>query len=285
MHITGKLLGIVLMVLAGAGFVFAAHLVDVRGKWMVQLQKIKADNQKIADQLVAARLERDQAKAALDRDILRWDRIWTNVAAQFNPPNNNLVANAGAPKEIQQNSPLFAFQLGKNGDSSYVGSFVLTQAQPNLCILRPTFRVREEDVPNWAGASWRFRTMIPSSFATRIAGLEGELLRNDELLAKQENNLKIQNELVEAAKHQREERLAELLGDPKANPPVLGLVAGTTEADDRRNAALVEVDELRREISAANKRVAELIRDNTELAKTLQARSVQGQTAMAEPSR
>jgi len=284
MHVTGKILVWLSLPIAAGGFIMAAHLVDVRGSWMAQVQKVKERNQQIAPQLVVARLEREQARAELERESLRWDRYWTDKVGQYIPRNNTIGANVGSAEGIAANMMLYAFELAKNGAPAYVGSFTVFQLQPNLTILKPAFRVRPDDVPNWTGGNWRFRTLIPSSFASRIAGLEADLVVNDELLAKQQSNLETQNKLITAAREQREDRIAELLGGGKANPAPPGLVAEITEADDQRNASLVEVDRLRREISAGQKNVGRLIQENNDLAHTLQSRLAPKLTALSSPS-
>ena len=179
---------------------------------------------------------------------------------------------------------LYAFQLPKPNESKYVGAFNVFQLQPNLTVLKPAFRVRQDDVDHWNAGSWRLRTLIPSSFASTISGLESELTIADELLVKQQSNLDTQSKLVEDAKQQRDGRLLELLGGGNANAAVRGLVAEITEADDLRNASLFEVDHLRREISAAEQHIHSLIRDNNELANTLQARLTPKQTAFSTKS-
>jgi hypothetical protein len=281
MHITGKLLGVVLFFAAATGFIFAAHLVDVRGKWLDQFQKVKDRNEKIVPELAAARLARDQARAELERESLRWDRYWTNEVGQFIPRSGTLNVNLGSTNGITSKMNLYAFQLNKNGDPSYAGAFGVFQLQPNLTVLKPAFRVRPDDVPNWNGGNWRLRTMIPASFASRIAGLESELASTDETLVKQQSNLETQSNLVKAAQEQRDQRIVELLGGGNANPAPPGLVAEVTEADDQRNASLVEVDRLRRDISTAEQHVRRLIQENNDLAQTLQARLAPKQTALA----
>jgi hypothetical protein len=285
MHVAGKILVWVSLPVAAAGFIMAARLVDTRGKWMDRLQKAKVQNEKVADELTAARLEREQARAELERESLRWDRYWSDVTGQYIPQNNTITANVGSAKGISSKAILYAFQLEKNAVPAYVGSFSVLQLQPTLSSLKPAFRVRPDDVSNWTGGNWRFRTMIPSSFASRIAGLEADLVVADELLAKQQSNLETQSKLVDAARQQREERIAELLGDPKANPPLPGLVAEITEADDVRNVSLVKVDRLRRDISAAEEHTRQLIQENKDLARTLQSRSTQKLTALTDLAR
>jgi hypothetical protein len=285
MHVVGKILVWVSLPVAAAGFIMAARLVDTRGKWMDRLQKVKVQNQKVAEDLAVARVEREQARAELERESLRWDRYWSDVTGQYIPQNNTVGANVGSAKGIPSKAILYAFQLGKNAVPDYVGSFSVLQLQPNLCVLKPAFRVRADDVPNWTSGNWRFRTMIPSSFASRIAGLEADLVFADELLTKQRSNLETQIKLVDAAKGQREERIAELLGDPKANPAPPGLVAEITEADDQRNASLVKVDRLRRDISAAEEHTRQLIQENKDLARTLQSRATQKLTALTDSPR
>ncbi len=282
MHITGKLLGVVLVFAAIAGFVFAARLVDVRGKWLDQFQKAKKSNEDIAPKLAEARLEHDEARAEMEREALRWERFWNDEPAQFVPRSGMLnLTNAGAANGITQKMTLYAFQLSKPNESTYAGAFNVFQLQPNLTVLKPAFRVRPEDVENWNANKWRVRTMIPSSFASTISGLESELTVADELLVKQQSNLDTQTKLVEDAKQQRDARIAELLGGGAANAALRGLVTEIAEADDQRNASLYEVDHLRREISAAEQHIASLMRHNNELANTLQSRVTPKQTALS----
>ena len=99
MHITGKLLGVVLVFAAITGFVFAARLVDVRGKWLDQYQKVKKNNDDTAPKLAQARLDRDEARAELERETLRWERFWNNQVGQFIPRNGMLNLNVGARAE------------------------------------------------------------------------------------------------------------------------------------------------------------------------------------------
>jgi hypothetical protein len=281
MHITGKLLGIVLIVAAAVGFVFAAHLVDVRGKWLDQFQKVKDRNEKIAPELASARIEHDEARAELERESLRWERFWNDQSGQFIPRSGMLNLNAGAQSGITSKMTLYAFQLPKPNEPNYVGAFNVFQLQPNLAVLKPAFRVRQDDVDHWSAGSWRLRTMIPSSFASTIAGLESELTIADELLVKQQSNLDTQSKLVEDAKQQRDGRIAELLGAGAANPALRGLVVEIAEADDQRNVSLFAVDHLRREISAAERNIQSLLRHNNELANTLQSRLTPKQTALS----
>jgi hypothetical protein len=281
MHITGKLLGVILVFAAITGFVFAARLVDVRGKWLDQFQKAKDRNEKIAPELAAARLDREEARAELERETLRWERYWNNEVGQYIPRSGTLNLNVGAQSGITSKMTLYAFGLEKPNEPKYVGAFSVFQLQPNLTVLKPVFRVRQDDAQNWTAGNWRLRAMIPSSFASTIAGLEAELTVADELLVKQQSNLDTQSKLVEDAKLQREVRIGELLGGGNANPQVRGLVAEITEADDQRNLSLFEVDRLRREISTAEQHIASLIRDNNQLASTLQSRLMPKQAALS----
>jgi hypothetical protein len=284
MHVTGKILVWLSLPIAAGGFIMAAHLVDVRGKWMAQLQKVKKSNEDTAPLLAAARLAREQAWAELERETLRWDRYWSEKPSQYIGRNNTLIANYGSSEGITPNMMLYAFEMNKGGDSSYVGSFSVFQLQPNLTVMKPAFRVRQDDVPNWIGGNWRFRSTIPSSFTSQIAGLEADLTVADELLIKQQNNLDTQVKLVGAAKDQRDERIGELLGAAggNANAAPQGLVAEITQADDQRNASLLEVDRLRRAISAAEKNIHRLMQENSDLARTLQSRLAPKLTALSD---
>lgn len=286
MHIAGKILvWIVLPLVSATSFIMAAHLVDIRGKWMDQFQKVKASNDKVAPELTAARLEREQARAELERESLRWDRYWNDVKGQYIPRGGTLNADLGSQSGVAAKMMLYAFQIEKPNPPSYVGAFGVFQLQPNLSVLKPAFRVRPDDVPKWTAGEWRLRTMIPASFAARIAGLDADLVVADELLVKQQSNLETQLKLVDAARSQRDERIGELLGNANSNPATPGLVAEISTADDLRNASLLEVDRLRREISTSEQNIRRLIQDNNDLARTLESRLTPKLTALSDHSR
>lgn len=283
MHVTGKILVFLVAVGAIGALVLSARLVDARGKWMNQLQEARKQNEANADKLAAARLARDQAREQLEREMLRWDRIWNNVNGTFFAQNKSLVVNLGASAGIEPKLNLYAFQVGNNNASSYVGAFTASKVQPNNAGLNAAFRVRADDVPNWSGQLWRIRSMIPSAYASQVASLETELVVADELLAKQTGNLETQNKLVEEAREQRDARTAELLGGGKADAATPGLVAQITQAEDKRNESLAKVDELRRAISAATAAVQQLIRENNELVRARTAPSLPKVTALSAP--
>jgi len=281
MHVTGKILVFLTLGCAVAAFVVASRLVDVRGKWMKQLQDLKTQNDKTADQLVEARQKRDAAHENLEREMLRWNRYWPNVPGAFNP--QGFVVNVGSANEIALNSTLYAFQLNADGSSTYVGPFTAAAVQANQSKLAPAFRVRPDDLPKWNGQNWRFRTTIPSASSTQISELETRLVSADESLANQEKNLEGQTESANNARQQRDERVVELLGGGQGSGP--GLVADIKKADDERNASLAVVDGLRRSISAAEARVRELIKANNDLARTLPGQTQSKETALNPQSR
>jgi hypothetical protein len=266
MHLVGRILVGLLALAAAVGFVEGARLVNKRGEWMSQVQKAKEGDEKSAQNLVTDRQDFEEARANFEREMLRWDRYYSPVKGTFDATTNAILANAGKTTGIQPNKELYAFQLDDKGNSIYVGSFSVAEVQANESGLKATFPVRAQDVPNWNGQNFRFRTVIPSSLFTQIADLQGKLVTADELLKKQEKNLATQQELATAAKEQRDTRVSELLGG-KDIPT--GLVAEINQADDQRNAALLRVDDLRRKISQAEAHVRDLIQENNTLAASL----------------
>ena len=151
--------------------------------------------------------------------------------------------------------------------------------QANQALLKAAFRVRSDDASKWTEGTWRLRSQIPSAYSTRIADLETQLAISDELLAKQHTNLETQDQLVEAAKEQREDRIGELLGGRKADSADEGLVARITKADEQRNESLAEVDRLRRSVREAKLNMERLLRENSQLASGLMDKSTSKQEA------
>jgi hypothetical protein len=266
MHLVGKILIGLLAIAAGIGFITGARLVNARGAWMNLLQVAKANDEKSAQKLSAARQDFEEARADLEREMLRWDHYYSPLKGTFDTTNNALLVSAGKTIGIQPYKELFAFQLDDSGNSTYIGSFNVAEAQANESALKATFPVRAQDVPGWNGQNFRLRKVIPSSLFKQIADLQGELVKADELLKKQEKNLATQSELATAAQEQRDTRIAELLGGKGIDT---GLVAGINQADDRRNASLLRVDDLRRKISQAGAHVKSLIQENNTLAASL----------------
>jgi hypothetical protein len=280
MHIVGKILILMLAVSAAFGFIIGARLVNTRATYMKQLQDAKANDEKSAEKLAAARQSFEDARANLEREMLRWDRYYT-VKGVFDATNNAIVANAGTTLGIQPKTEFYAFQLDAGGASTYVGSFNAAEVAKTESGLKATFPVRAEDVPSWNGQNFRLRTTIPSSFVKRIVDLQTELLNRDELLKKQEKNLSTQGELVATARDQRDTRVAELLGGGAGI--TTGLVADINKADDTRNASLQRVDDLRRKIFDAKARVKDLIQENNNLAAGLPGQPPKQQAEAVQP--
>jgi hypothetical protein len=269
MHIVGKILIFVLMVSAGFGFIIAARLVTKRGDWMKQVQEAKVRNEKSAQNLASAQQAFEEARANLEREMLRWDQYFSPVKGVFDSSNKAIIATAGKKVGIRPNLDLYAFQLADDGSSAYAGSFSTTEVSDNESALRANFTVRADDIPTWNGQNWRLRTIIPSAFVSRIAGLQKELGIADELLKKQESNLATQTELAKTAREQRDGRIAELLGAAGDGGQAVGLVVDINQADDQRNASLLRVDDLRRKIREAEAHVKTLIQENNALATSL----------------
>jgi hypothetical protein len=279
MHVTGKLLILVLIGTAIFAFIKAGQLVKARGTWMQKVQADKAHNETTAAALVTARADFEQARAELERENLRWDRNWSDVSASFYAANSTLIAKAGSAVGIPANTTLYAFELAPSGPV-YVGAFGVNQVQIDQSLLKAAFRVRADDSAKWTEGTWRLRSQIPSAYSTRIADLQKELAISDEVLAKQRSNLETQNQLLAASKEQREDRIGELLGGRKADNADEGLVARITKADDQRNESLAEVDRLRRLVREAKLNAERLLRENGELASHLMDKSTPKQQAI-----
>jgi hypothetical protein len=280
MHLVGKILIGLLAIAAGIGFITGARLVNARGAWMKQLQEAKVNDEKSAQKLAQAQQDFEEARANLEREMLRWDHYYSPVKGTFDATTNAILASAGKTLGIQPNKEVYAFQLDAGGSSTYIGSFNVVEVQANEAGLRATFPVRAEDVPSWNGQDFRLRTVIPSSLFKQITDLQGELVKADELLKKQEKNLATQSELATAAKEQRDTRIAELLGGKGIDT---GLVAGINQADDQRNASLLRVDDLRRKISQAEAHVKSLIQENNALAASLPGQPPRQQAEARSP--
>jgi len=261
------------VIAAGAALGLTAKLLDVRGGWMQEAEKLKKSNAEGLVRLEAARKELDLVKADLSRELLRWDRYWNDVPASYvnRGDDSALSADVGTSQGLGSTEGnvqpvVYAFQLGEDGTPVYVGPFQAIQLRENQAALRPAFRVREGEAETWTARTWRFRASVPDAVKSRFLDLESQLLVADERLRKEDANLALQTQLVDAAKQHRDFRMAELLGGEDGSK---GLIAEIEEQEDARNAALAEVDRWRRDVNAAVHRLQELSARNKELARRL----------------
>jgi hypothetical protein len=274
MHILGKVLVWLAALLAIGAVALSAKLLGVRNSWMQQLTTLKDQNEKDAETLAATRLELDSQRSELARTLIGWDRYWTDVGIDLVSPeeglvnSNNLGTNQGLNVPARPENPtVYLFREAADGGFVFVGPFQATTIQEDNAAFKSAWQPRAGETQSWVGDSWRVRALIPPSAVDRFYDLQTKLTNDgDELLSQKQHNLEIQTQLIETAQRDLRFREEELVG---AGGEDGGLVGAIAAEEEERNAALAEVDRLRRELKSRLSTQDALIKENRELSDKL----------------
>jgi hypothetical protein len=271
MHISGKILAFVTLLLGVGGLALGSKATQIRGRWLESIQKREAELQK-SQQLVSENSEKlNQLTAELRRTLLPWDRYWNVQAALQNPATGEVQALMGTSRGVKENMSLQGFVKQADGSFLYCGQFKVRRVNEANSVLEPDWRYRPEEGQTWQGREWRFWTLIPVGHLPRFVQLEDQFVRADQLFKERTNELDRQKKLLETASAQLALRVGEINGfdDLKGRtlPPEMidGYLSTLVAEEELRNTLVVEVDRLRRELLETNQRIESTITDNTRL--------------------
>jgi hypothetical protein len=282
MNIWGKVFVWFTVVAGVAAMLLTARTFEVRNSWIRQATELKAKNEKNALEIAQKSKQLKHQRAELARTMLGWDMYWQDVPVQVvNPQNGEVRADFGKRHGFgfpdKPVPPLaYAFRSLPDGSGSqYIGVFQPPDAR-NLhethTEFGPAWRMGPNDVERIGQGQqkWRFRSLIPPRFVEQFSDYEIALTLADEQYFEQEQNIADQQKLDQAAQGQLDYRLAELNGSPEMLQydgklpieKVHGLQAAIAEEEERRNAALLEMHRLRRELKETYHRFEQLRKEN-----------------------
>lgn len=272
MHTSGKVLAWFVAVGAVLAIWLSAKTLAIRSAWMNEAQKneatILANNEKI----LAKTRELDQKRSELARTMLGWDRYWNDVDARV---AKNLTLGIGTANGVKPEELLFVFAVNPDGTSRYIGDFkVADRITETTCTANPNWFQHAGDLTPGT-FKVRVRTLIPNQYQARLAALEQQILAAEQALQSHQAELEHQKQLTEQTEKLIATRLAEINGDPalegKPLPAVnvKGLLAAMVDEEEARNAALVKIDELRRDLKATREKFIETLKANQRLTESL----------------
>ena len=273
MHISGKiLLGLAFIGCVAALFLTSKQLL-IRNAWMIKIQKLEAEHAQNEKLVAEKKKALHDTRTELARVMLDWDRHWSDIRADLVDPRVQIAL--GQNRGVQDKQVLHAFAPNGDGTFTYAGDFKVTTVREDQAALEPNWRSRPGEVTVKGGPGWRIRASIPAHFQSRFNELEVQLAVVDELITSSTNELARQTELTKVAEEHLALRLGELNGVPelegKPLPPeiIRGLVTVMVEVEESRNGVLIEVDDLRRKLKAANDRFNSVRAANEELVRSL----------------
>lgn len=279
MHISGKILALLVIIGWGVGLAFSSRALEVRTKWMAKAQKEEEEWKKVSEQLAKERAERDQLMATATRLTYGWERWWNDVQTQVADQRAaTLQLEMGSSRGVVDKQQLWCFAPRPKDGSvpesdnpvMFIGCFRVSTLRDDMAVLSPLWRVRSAGV-NWPSGLWRCRALVPSNYQNRFNDLEVQFLVADENLTAAKNQLALNQRLIASADEHIGLRMNQVNGaadlDGKGLPDeiVKGLLATLGDEEEQRNNALVEVDRLLRALKDTQDAVAAAVQSNRQL--------------------
>jgi hypothetical protein len=274
MHTSGKVLAW-FVVLGAAGAIFlSAKTLAIRNAWMQKAQQNEEAFLKNQELLVVKTREYDNKLSELSRTMLGWDRYWPEVESRLNR-DGSLQLGLGTTNGVQPEQVFFIFGLNPDGSSRYVGDFkVVGKLTETTCLAKPNWFQHAGDLTPGT-FKVRVRTLIPNQYQARLAALEQQILAVEQSVLTNQSELEREGQLTEQTEKLIAARLTEINGDPalegKTLPPVnvKGLIAAMADEEEARNAALVRIDQLLRDLKKTREKFIETLKINRQLTESL----------------
>jgi hypothetical protein len=276
MNVWGKVLAF-LVILAAAGSTFlTAKLVQVRNSWTKKSQSFVADFQTTDKSLKDLQSQFVKLRNTIETAVRDWGYTWAADTQFASQQEGRLQIVAGTGQGIAEKMTLHGFELQPDGSSIYRGPFIVATAQADRSMVVPTWRVRPVDVATWKPGQWRWRSGAPTAYADRFDDQLVAFAKGDETFGDRRAAVAIQDRLIAESDRQLKLRVAELVGGQELPQDEAlsaefreGLVKPIEDTEDRRNAVLLEIADLRQQVRSAKAAVEKLQAENLQLVQRL----------------
>ncbi|MFV0445074.1 MAG: hypothetical protein ACK5Q5_15980 [Planctomycetaceae bacterium] len=249
MHVLGKVLLGLVVVLAIAAVFLTTMTLDVRTHWEQQVAEAKATYANLEKDLATKQANARDAQQTLDRVKLNWGNVWLGQNSRVTNPATGGVSigvgtqqGLGVPAASRSANPVVhLFNVVDNENSEYLGAFKVQQAQAGsteAVLNRPPFG--DENFP---AGNWRVRELIPFDYATREIDLYTKQIEADARLQRMTFDVQRLNEQHAKTQTLLQERIYQLDGDP--NEGTTGFVQGIRDSLTERDDLLAKLHRLR----------------------------------------
>lgn len=306
MHILGKILSVFVIGGAIASVILASRALQVRKEWAEQVENEQQAYQETIEPLDKAKrtvlgLQHERNVAAYqwhpyftEGIVVQPNVVKTDPADRAKWKFGVAISGLGPVSGIRTGEVIHLFSPGADATSThYLGPFKVTQVIPTppTITAETTWGVRERDraddpdfpgqtawenpITNRWGNGWRVRTALPNEEPINVMHYSQLLLKKDEQLAATKVYKTTTEEQKVVADTQLKYRENELHGDVNLEPRNLpryridGLVKAISDADEKRNATLEEVDALRHRLKKVYDDVVALQEQNRRIAAEL----------------
>lgn len=294
MHILGKVLVWLTVVLIVAASWLTSQALGVRHRW---LSSVETRQQKIEKQIHDIADSRRRIRDLEERRQLlvhAWGDVWTAPNSRVQPGGTGAVelgvgASSNLPQKNADGGNATVFVFGEEGgQSKYLGEFVVADTRPTQAIVQLTRRPFSQETAEWPQGTYHVRNTLPSNWLVSSAQLQAQQVIADAHLVEQRQQLEVLNGMVQSSQAILNQRLAELNGNPNAPATASedvkdGLVLTLKKSEQARDLVLAQVDQLRRQVIQTYDDIVKTLASNVEQAKLLDKRFEQP-TASTPPA-
>ena len=286
MHILGKILLGLTLILAGVATWATANTLKVRNEWMKSITtKREAYEKSIPD---VARTENELFATRSEYDLLM--QMWApmicfDVTIQPNASNGEygiILNGIGPATGIRTGQIIHVFGAGEPAGSNYVGPFKVNVVDAGRSAAVAAWPLRQSETANWNqeflfGSQCRVYGSVPANAPKNLLRYAQVLLAKDELMAAKSDHRDVQTKAVEIANEHLNYRDIELHGDPSLagdrgllpDHMIDGQVKAIEALDEQRNQTELDVDQIRHKLKLMYDEVQTLRDRNRQLVASL----------------
>ena len=259
MHVLGKILLGLTLILAGVAIWSTSRALQVRNEWMKTVDKKREAYEKTVPEVSRVEQEHFAARSQYDLLMQLWaPMIGDNVDITPNGNNGIRLNGIGPASGIRQDQIVHVFSSGDGDGSTYIGPFKVTTVQAAQTGAVANWPLRKVETDNWNqtyifGKDCRVYGSVPTNAPETLLRYQQVLLAKDELMVAKTDLRDAREREVEIADEHKTYRDIELHGNPalEGDRGVLpdymidGQVKAIETLDEQRNLAALEVARVR----------------------------------------
>jgi len=283
MHILGKVLVWLTVVLLVAAGWFTSTTLRVRHQWLSSVEtrqeRIEKQIQDIADTRRRIQLLEDQRQEL----VHAWGDVWSAPNSRVQPGGTGAIelgvgASSNLPQKNADGNNPTVFVFGDDGgQTKYLGEFLVADTRPTQAIVQLTRAPYPQEASEWPQGLYHVRNTLPLNWLTSAAQLQAQQIIADAHVIEQRQQLEVLNGMLESSQNALNQRMAELNGNPQAPPTASddvrdGLVLAAQKSEQARDAVLLQVEQLRHQVTQTYDNIVKTLNSNIETAKQLENR-------------
>lgn len=286
MHVLGKILLGLTLILAGVATWATANTLKVRNEWMKSITTKREAYEKTIPEVGKAENELFATQAEYDLLPQMWaPMIGFDVDIRPNASNGEfgiILNGLGPASGIRTGQIIHVFGAGEPDGTNYVGPFKVNVVDPSRSGAVAAWPLRQSETANWNrqflfGNKCRVYGSVPANAPENLLRYAQVLLAKDELLAAKSDLRDARAKEVEIANEHLNYRDIELHGDPSLagdrgllpDHMIDGQVKAIEALDEQRNLTELEVDEIQHRLKSMYDEVQALRDRNRQLVASL----------------